>query len=47
MAVLPFHELRRSAWNLASDNVRPGESVLVVSSSDQEAGLVIGAVYGR
>jgi leucyl aminopeptidase (aminopeptidase T) len=40
MAMLPFHELRRAAWNLASDNVRPGESVLVVSSSDQEAGLV-------
>ena len=40
MAVFTFHELRRAAWNLASDNVRPGEAVLVVSSSDQELALV-------
>jgi leucyl aminopeptidase (aminopeptidase T) len=35
----PFHELRRAAWNLASDNVRAGEDVLVVASSDQNAAL--------
>ena len=40
MPVFPFHELRRAAWNLASGNVRPGEDVPVVASSDQEAGLV-------
>ena len=39
MPVFPFHELRRAAWNLAGGNVRPGEDVLVVASSDQEAGL--------
>jgi leucyl aminopeptidase (aminopeptidase T) len=40
MPVFPFHELRRAAWNLASDNVRPGEDVLIVASSDQEAALI-------
>lgn len=40
MPVFPFHELRRAAWNLASDNVRPGEDVLIVASSDQNAGLI-------
>ena len=40
MPIFPFHELRRAAWNLAGGNVRPGEDVLVVASSDQEAGLV-------
>ena len=40
MPVFPFHELRRAAWNLASGNVRPGEDVLVVASSDQEPALV-------
>lgn len=40
MPVFPFHELRRAAWNLASDNVRPGEEVLIVASSDQEAALI-------
>jgi len=36
----PFHELRRAAWNLASDNVRANEDVLIVASSDQESALV-------
>jgi leucyl aminopeptidase (aminopeptidase T) len=36
----PFHELRRAAWNLASDNVRAGEDVIIVASSDQEPALV-------
>ncbi|MCY3670464.1 MAG: hypothetical protein OXH14_05220, partial [Alphaproteobacteria bacterium] len=40
LPVFPFHELRRAAWNLASGNVRPGEDVLVVASSDQEPALV-------
>ena len=40
MPVFPFHELRRAAWNLAGGNVRPGEDVLVVASSDQEPALV-------
>ena len=40
MPVFPFHELRRAAWNLANGNVRRGEDVLVVASSDQEPGLV-------
>jgi leucyl aminopeptidase (aminopeptidase T) len=35
----PFHELRRAAWNLASDNVRVGEDVLIVTSSDQNPAL--------
>lgn len=38
--VLPFHELRRAAWNLASDNVRSGEDVLIVASSDQDPVLI-------
>lgn len=33
--LMPLHELRRAAWNLASDNVRAGEEVLIVASSDQ------------
>jgi leucyl aminopeptidase (aminopeptidase T) len=33
--LLPFHELRRAASNLASDNVGVGEDVLIVTSSDQ------------
>lgn len=40
LPVFPFHELRRAAWNLARGNVRPGEDVLVVASSDQEPALV-------
>ena len=34
------HELRRAATGLASDNVRAGEAVLIVASSDQESNLV-------
>ncbi len=32
--LFPQYELRRAAWNLASDNVRDGEDVLIVTSSD-------------
>ncbi len=39
-AVLPFHELRRAAWNLAAPNVRSGEDVLVIGSSDQAPELI-------
>lgn len=38
--LLPFHELRRAAWNLASDNVRMGEDILIVGSSDQSPMLL-------
>ena len=38
--ILPFHELRRAAWNLAEPNVCSGDSVLVVASSDQHQALV-------
>ena len=37
---MPQHELRRAAWNLASDNVRSGEEVLIVASSDQYPEIV-------
>ncbi|NQW09588.1 MAG: aminopeptidase [Alphaproteobacteria bacterium] len=40
--LLPFHELRRAVWNLASDNVRAGEDVLIVTSSDQYPALIDG-----
>jgi len=38
--IMPHHELRRAAWNLASDNVRAGEEVLIVTSSDQYPEIV-------
>jgi leucyl aminopeptidase (aminopeptidase T) len=40
MTLFIQHELQKAAWNLASDNVRAGENVLVVSSSDQSMELV-------
>ncbi len=38
--LFPQHELRRAAWNLASDNVQAGEDVLIVTSSDQYPEIV-------
>ena len=38
--LFPQYELRRAAWNLASDNVRDGEDVLIVTSSDQYPEIV-------
>ena len=38
--LFPGHELRQAAFRLTSDNVRPGEDVLIVASSDQAAALV-------
>ena len=38
--LFPGQELRRAAWNLASDNVRAGEDVLIVASSDQYPEIV-------
>lgn len=38
--------MRRAAWNLASDNVRPGEDALVVASSDQPGELIDALVAG-
>ena len=40
MTIFPQHELHRAAGNLAKNNVNPGEDVLIVTSSDQDARLV-------
>ena len=40
MAIFPQHELDRATGNLAKNNVNPGEDVLIVTSSDQDAKLI-------